>query len=282
MLGAIIGDVVGSRFEFNNYRSKKFKLFDKQSTFTDDTVLSFAVLKTLFNFLNEGRRATCYDDLKKYQVDLVNNLKDFTYRYPDRSYGIAYEKWAKSKSNMPYYSYGNGSAMRITPIPFMLSRFNEVKIMAKVTSEVTHNHPLGIKGAEALASATFLAKAGKSKMIIKDYIYNNYYPIINYLDYDELVKNNKFNEACEDTVPKAIYCFLISNSLEDTIRTAVSIGGDSDTIACMAAMVADGYYYYDRETASLKRHFLSERILPDEFLKLYKQPNINIGRRTII
>lgn len=281
MIGSVIGDVVGSRFEFDNHKSKEFELFDKNCFFTDDTVCTMAVLKTLLEFKDVAHFYTDFDELNKYQNRLVYNLKDFVRRYPDRGYGLAFERWVKSDSTSPYYSCGNGSAMRISPVAWISKSLNEVKFLSSYTSSVTHNHPSGIKGAEAIAVSIFLARAGKSKLIIKDYIYNNYYPILNYLDYKELVKNNEYYEPCEDTVPLAIYCFLISNSLEDTIRTAVSIGGDSDTIACMAASIAEAYYD-DEKTRELKKEFFKNEYLPIEFIRLYKSFAECKSRRTRI
>lgn len=277
MIGSIIGDVVGSRFEFENCRSKDFNLFDNDCFFTDDTVCTMAVTKTLLEYVDEAHFYAHYDLLEEYKNKLIVNLKDFTRRYPDRAYGRMFEKWSLSKSNMPYNSFGNGSAARISPIVWFSISLDEVKFLTKATSEVTHNHPLGIKGAEAIATAAFMAKAKESKTAIKNYIYENYYPIIKYLDYDELVKNNEFDDTCEGSVPLAIYCFLISKSFEDSIRLAISIGGDSDTIAAMTGTISEAFYN-NKDTNKIIRSFFKMSYLPKEYILIYKD-FLEFGKR---
>lgn len=267
MLGAIIGDVVGSRYEFANFRCKDFDLFHMVCDFTDDTVLTVAVAKTLinnypFDLSEEG--------LTKIKSELVDNMLDYFEKYPKRGYGGRFFTWAAKKLREPYYSYGNGSAMRVSSVGWLAKSIDEVKILSKTVSEVTHNHPEGIKGAEAVAVAIFMARQGSSKEEIKEYIYDHYYPELDYLEYNELVEYNRFNETCQGSVPQAIYCFCISESFEDAIRTAVSIGGDSDTIACMAGGIAEAYYQ-NEETEKIKREFLNKYYLPAEYLTIYKE-----------
>ena len=261
MLGAIIGDVVGSRYEYYNNKSKYFVLFSRACRFTDDSVCTLAVGKTLIDnypidYSNKG--------LNKIKKDLVKNFIDFVKQYPDVGYGGMFYNWATSDNyHKPYNSYGNGSAMRISPVGWLANSKEEVIKLSRTVSEVTHNHPQGIKGAEAVAMCIYMARKGKSKKEIKEYVYDNYYPIIEYLDYKELVKTYKFDVSCEGSVPQAIYAFLISNSFEDCIRTAISIGGDSDTICCIAASIAEAFYQ-NKDTDSIKKEFLVNNYLSNK------------------
>ena len=277
MLGSIIGDTVGSRYEYVNHRSKYFVLFSKACRFTDDTVCTLAVGETLMNnypisFTQKG--------LAKIKKELVENFIKYVKKYPDVGYGGMFHSWAtESKDHQPYNSFGNGSAMRIAPVGWLANSKQEVIKLSRTVSEVTHNHPEGIKGAEAIAMCIYLARKGKSKEKIKEYIYDHYYPIIEYLDYNVLLKSYRFDVSCEGSVPEAIYAFLISNSFEDTIRTAVSIGGDTDTIACMAGSIAEAYYR-NKETELLLKEFMSkdylgrnEKKLVNRFYRLIKNTN---------
>ena len=273
MLGAIMGDVIGSRYEFYNHRSKEFDLFHSVCTFTDDTVLTIATAKALLdNYpfkLNE-------EGINKIKKDLVAYYLDAVDKYPDAGYGGRFYNWiAFDDKHLPYNSFGNGSAMRVSSVGWLAKSLIECKLLAKVTAEVTHNHTEGIKGAEAVAVAIFMARQGKTKEEIKEYVYDNYYPELDYLSYDELVETYKFNETCQGSVPEAIYCFLISESYEDAIRTAVSIGGDTDTIACMAGAIAEAYY---KDTDALNKEFLSHNYLPQEFIDEINRLNKTINK----
>ncbi len=271
MLGAIIGDVVGSRYEFRNHRSKDFELFHRVCCFTDDTVCTLAVAKTLMDHYPIDYSKEGLDIIKN---DLVANLIRFVDNYPNAGYGGRFYDWATSHGKdidawrdnpdnfAPYNSWGNGSAMRISPVGWLANSKEEVMKLTKAVSEVTHNHPEGIKGAQAVAMCIYMARKGNSKEEIKEYVYDHFYPILDYLDYDELVRNYKFDVSCQGSVPQAIYCFLISESYEDTLRTAVSIGGDADTICCMAGSIAEAYYQ-DTNTEKVFRQFLSMKYLPD-------------------
>lgn len=265
MLGAIIGDVVGSRYEFANIKSKSFPMFHPVCTFTDDTVCTIAVAKTLIDnspidYSDEG--------LNKIKKDLVDNFKHFVEEYPNYGYGGSFFKWAMSDSNEPYNSWGNGSGMRISPVGWIADSEEEVKKLSKAVSEVTHNHPEGIKGAEAIAMCIYMARLGKTKEEIKEYIYDNYYPELDYLDYEELLDTYEFDVSCQGSVPQAIFCFLIGENFNDVIKTAVSIGGDSDTIACMAGAIAEAYYKDKQDiTPTIKK--LNENIeFPKEFVEI--------------
>jgi len=262
MIGAIIGDVVGSRFEFANIKRKDFPLFHKVSTYTDDTVCTIGVAKTLLDnypidYSNKG--------LDKIKEDLISNLEYFVSKYPNSGYGGNFFLWAILKKHDPYNSWGNGSGMRVSSVGWLANTKEEVIKLSKAISEVTHNHPEGIKGAEAIAMSIFMARNGKTKEEIKEYICKNYYPIINDLDYKELVKTYKFDVSCMGSVPHAIYSFLISNDFEDTLKTAISIGGDSDTIACMAGSIAEAYYKDISKTVDQFNKYIK---LPEEFISI--------------
>lgn len=254
MLGAIIGDTVGSRFEYFNHKSKEFELFYRSCRFTDDSVCTMAVAETLLDHFPIDYSKRGLEELKK---NLVENFIRYVKAYPDVGYGGRFYEWAtEGNEHLPYNSWGNGSAMRISPVGWLADSEEEVMKLAQAVSEVTHNHPEGIKGAQAVAMCIYMARKGKDKEEIKDFIYDRFYPILDYLDYDELVKTYRFDVSCQGSVPQAIYCFLISSGFEDTIRTAVSIGGDTDTIACIAGSIAEAYYQ-NEETQKLLKKFLS-------------------------
>ncbi|TDT62866.1 ADP-ribosylglycohydrolase family protein [Fonticella tunisiensis] len=224
MLGAIAGDIIGSVFEWNNNRSKDFPLFSSGSDFTDDTVMTIATADVL---LHHGDYAKAY--------------KKFGRLYPGRGYGGRFAWWLGSESYEPYNSFGNGSAMRVSPVGFAFDTLEKVLEEAKKSAEVTHNHPEGIKGAQATAAAIFLARTGKSKEDIKTYIEKEFqYDLSRRLD--DIRPTYEFNGTCQGSVPEAIIAFLESEDFEDAIRNAISIGGDSDTIACIAGGIAEAYY----------------------------------------
>lgn len=245
MIGAIIGDIVGSRFEFNNYRKKDFELFTDDCFVTDDSIMTLAVAKAI---MEAGKRAGQPGDTGEYGAEyytLVSDLavkymQEIGQRYPDCGYGGMFRRWVFSESPQPYNSYGNGAAMRISPVGFIARREEEVKKLSYAVTAVTHNHPEGLKGAEAAAMAIFMARNGCSKTEIRDRINNSYYP----LDFtiDQIRDTYEFDETCQGTVPQAIEAFLESTSFEDAIRIAISLGGDSDTIAAITGSIAEAYY----------------------------------------
>jgi len=224
MLGAIAGDIIGSVYEFNNTKTADFPLFSRYSDFTDDTVLTVATADCI---LNSGDYAEYY---RKY------------YRsYPGRGYGGMFHKWGRSDVMGPYNSFGNGSAMRVSPVGFAFSSMEDVLAEAERSAAVTHDHPEGIKGARAAASAVYLARKGMSKKHIKEYIEDSFsYELSCRLD--DIRDVYRFDETCQGSVPQAITAFLESESFEDAIRKAVSIGGDSDTIACITGGIAEAFY----------------------------------------
>ena len=224
MLGAIAGDIIGSPYEFRNIKKTDFELFNHDSRFTDDTILTIAIADSILN-----------------SKDYVLTLKEYGRRYASGNYGVSFSKWLNSESSDPYNSFGNGSAMRVSPIGFAFNTIEKVKEEARRSAEVTHNHPEGIKGAEAVASAIFIARSGNGKEEIKKYIEDNFeYNLSESLD--SIRQYYEFDETCQGTVPQAITAFLESENYEDAIRKAISIGGDSDTIACIVGGIAQAYY----------------------------------------
>jgi ADP-ribosylglycohydrolase len=224
MIGAIAGDIIGSVYEWHNIRRTDFPLFDEHCTFTDDTVLTVAMADTILNHSDYGKK-----------------LKEYFKLYPERGYGAGFRRWAAHRGSRPYNSMGNGSAMRVSPVGFGFNTLDEVLEEAQNSAEPTHNHPEGIKGAQATASSIFLARKGASKGDIKTYIEDNFDYNLNE-PLDQIRSYYKFDETCPGSVPQAIRAFLESNDYEDAIRKAISIGGDSDTIACITGGIAEAYY----------------------------------------
>lgn len=257
ILGAIVGDVVGSKFEFNNFRSKNFKIpsskEDKKQgyDFTDDTIMTVAVC-----------------DILIHNKDVVKTFQEYGLKYPS-SYGCSFSQWLRNKNPLPYNSFGNGSAMRISPVGWFANSEEDVRKLSKKITQVTHNHPEGLKGAEVTAMCVYYARKGKSKDFIKKYV-EQYYNLD--FDYEVLKKNYYFNETCQNTVPQAIYCFLISNNFEDCVRTSVSIGGDTDTLAAISCSIASAYYSkLNDETVSKISLNIYDNFLPKEFKSILKE-----------
>ena len=242
MLGAIIGDMVGSCYEFEPIKTKDFKIYNPKSRMTDDSILTIAIAKVLMDHY-----PIRYDEesLKSIQEDLIKEFVHTWKKNQHAGFGMLFRNWArkalKGKAE-PYNSYGNGSAMRISPVGWVAHSEEEVKLLSKAVTEITHNHPEGIKGAEAVAMCIYLALHGYSKKQIKERMINDYYPEIATFSFENLVKTYGFHPICQESVPQAIYCFLISNSLEDTIRNCIAIGGDCDTTGAMAGSIAEAYY----------------------------------------
>ncbi|HPY33168.1 MAG TPA: ADP-ribosylglycohydrolase family protein [Anaerolineaceae bacterium] len=224
MIGAVAGDIIGSVYEFDNHRSVDFPLFTESSTFTDDSVLTFATAAVL---LGKGDYTTAY--------------QDFARRYRGRGYGGNFYRWIYTDDPRPYNSFGNGSAMRVSPVGFAFDSLEETLAEAQRSAEVTHNHPEGIKGAQATAQVIFMSRKGASKAEIKREINQRYgYDLSRSLEHIREV--NQFNETCQGSLPEAISVFLAGEDYEHTIRLAISIGGDTDTIACIAGGMAQAFY----------------------------------------
>ena len=234
MLGALLGDMIGAPYEFDRSpKVKEFPLFSKHSEFTDDSVMTIAVAEALMDTLGKTD--------EEIKTALVTSMKKWGKRYPDAGYGNMFYQWLHTREPKPYGSFGNGSAMRVSSAGWLFDTIEETRRIARLTAEVTHNHPEGIKGAEATASAVFLARTGWSKEEIKDYIIQEFgYDLSRTCD--EIRPNYHHVESCQETVPEAITAFLEGNSFEDVIRTAVSLGGDCDTLTDIATGMAEAFY----------------------------------------
>lgn len=231
MIGAIIGDIVGSVYEWNNIKTKDFPLFSESSFFTDDTVMTLAVGKAL---------AECGGDYADLENHVVYWMQTLGRKYPDRGFGGHFSAWLNSDDPQPYNSWGNGAAMRVSPCAYFARSLAEVKCLSFQVTSVTHNHPEGIKGAEAAAVAVYLALQKQSIGEIRTYIRKNYYKINFKLD--DIRQDYGFDVSCQGSVPQALEAFFESRDFEDAVRNAVSIGGDSDTIAAIAGAVAAAYH----------------------------------------
>jgi ADP-ribosylglycohydrolase len=225
MIGAIAGDIIGSVYEFTDAKPEyDFPLFSEGSRFTDDTVLTVALADSILN-----------------KVDYKIKVKEYVKLYPNCSYGGSFIRWANSHNDKPYNSWGNGSAMRVSPVGWAYNDPETVLQKAKERAEITHNHPEGIKGAQATALAILLSRQNVTKSEIKKEIEVRFGYNLD-LDLEDLRENYRFNESCQETVPQAIYTFLESSSFEDSIRKAIYVGGDSDTVACINGSIAEAFY----------------------------------------
>lgn len=249
ILGAIIGDIIGIPYEFtrNRMRSKDFPLFQQRCRVSDDSVMTVANMEWLM-----GR-------------DLVSAMRDLANRYPKAGYGGMFRKWINDTKMGPYNSLGNGSAMRVSPVAWVAKDLDECRRLARRSAEVTHNHPEGIKGAEAVASAIWMAKHKAPKAVIKNYIEENFgYDLDTTVD--KIREDYTFDATCPGSVPQAIRCFLEGESYEDTVRNAVSLGGDTDTQAAIAGGIAEAYYGIPQDIINRALKFI-----PDDLLNSIKQ-----------
>ena len=254
MIGAILGDIIGSPYEFDRgSKSKEFPLFSKYSTFTDDTVMTIAVCRAFLDVKPDSS-----DDLILKSVE--ENLRKFGKMYPNAGYGGMFSRWLRNPDMKAYNSYGNGSAMRVSSVAWLFDNIEDVRNAARLSALVTHNHIEGIKGAEATASAIFLARTGHSKAEIKEYIEREFAYKLN-RTCDEIRPNYRHTETCMETVPEAITAFLEGESFEDVIRTAVSLGGDCDTLTAIAGSIAEGFYGVPDELKEECRKRLPEPLL---------------------
>lgn len=224
MIGAIAGDIVGSIYEWNNIKTKDFPLFSRNCFFTDDTILTVALADTILN-----------------GIPYVENLRKYYRAYPEGGYGGSFHRWAQSNNSEPYNSWGNGAAMRISPVGYAYNDLNTVLRKAAEFTEITHNHPEGINGGQAVASAIFLARSGNTKTEIKEYIESTFqYDLGGSIN--KIRPSYRFDESSQGTVPQAILAFMESSDYEDAIRNAISLGGDSDTLACITGGIAQSFY----------------------------------------
>ena len=255
MLGAIAGDIIGSVYEFANTKSTRFDLFTPWTKFTDDSVMTLAVAKWL---VEDSVHTIHY---------LIYCMQELGNLYPKAGYGGNFMSWLREDNPQPYNSWGNGSAMRVSPVGLYAQTIDEALALAALTASVSHNHPEGVKGAQAIAACVFLCKEGKSKQEIKEFVENAF-------DYDlnrtiaEIRSRYDFDVSCQGSVPEAIIAFMEGNSFEEVIRLAISLGGDSDTIACMAGSIAACCYEIPKEIAEKCDSLLAKdlKTIKDDFI----------------
>ena len=252
MYGAILGDIIGSPYEFDmGDQTKVFPLFSRKSRFTDDTVMTIAVAEAFMG---------ASEDEDEIRRRLVQCMQDWGHRYPNYGYGLRFQRWLASRKPEPYFSCGNGSAMRVSSVAWLYPDLETVRRMARISAEVTHNHPEGIKGAEATAAAIYLARTGSTKAEIRECIEREFQYDLS-RTCDEIRPDYYHVETCQETVPEAITAFLEGESFEDVIRTAVSLGGDCDTLTCIAGSMAEAFYGVPEDLKQECRDRLSEDIL---------------------
>lgn len=245
MLGALCGDIVGSAYEWNSTKNGDFTMFAPGTCFTDDTVLTTAVASALL-------------DGTDYGESIIRHAE----RYPDAGYGNMFQRWVKKGDMVPYGSFGNGSAMRVSPVGWAFETLEQTLIEARKTAEVTHDHPEGIKGAMAVAGTVYLARRGFSKHDITVWITEGF-------DYDldrtveDIRPHYDFDETCSGTVPEALVCFLDADSWEKAVRNAVSLGGDADTLGCITGAVGEAYWGHVPERVAEKAMALLDPVIRD-------------------
>ena len=260
MLGAITGDIVGSRFEWANIKTKEFDFFTYRCECTDDSVMTIAIACAILEAKGD------YDKLSDLAI---KHMREIGRLYPNCGYGDMFRQWLFSDEMGPYNSFGNGAAMRVSACGFVAKSIDEaIKLSNKVT-KVTHNHPEGIKGAEATAVSIFLAREGKNILEIRDYVNEHYYPMNFTLG--GIRDSYQLNETCQGTVPQAMMAFFESTGFEDAIRNAISIGGDSDTLAAITGGIAEAYYGIPPDIRKQTLTFLDERLLKilNDFASVY-------------
>lgn len=273
MYGAILGDIIGSPFEFDRGdKTKYFKLFSRRSHFTDDSVMTLAVCEAL---LKVGQDAA----VKEIEDAVITSMQSWGRRYPHEGYGGYFRRWLTAHYPEPYNSFGNGSAMRVSAAGWLYDSLEKTRVVAKATANVTHNHPEGIKGAEATASAIFMARNGSSKEEIKKYIENEFHYDLN-RTLDEIRPSFHMDETCQKTVPEAIIAFLEARDFEDAIRNAVSLGGDTDTLGAITGSIAEAYFGISETLISECRNRINKdmRDVVDAFYSFVRKddsPNTN-------
>lgn len=262
MLGAIIGDIAGSRFEFRNIHTKNFELFGEGCHPTDDTIMTIAVADAVYHWRKDGS-----GEYKKLSEYAEKAMRSWGLRYPDAGYGANFSEWLNNPGMKAYNSAGNGAAMRISPVGDAAETIDECIAMSRAVTEITHNHPDGIKGAEATALQIFLARHGKNIEYLRQYEEAHYYPIDH--DFDALYESYEPSFCCDMTCQPAFICVYQASGFVDAIKRSISIGGDSDTIAAIAGGIAEAYWgisddikntglsYLNREMRAVIRRFYS-------------------------
>ena len=256
--GAVIGDIVGSIYEFSNIKTKKFPFFPMNGYITDDSCMTIAVADALMKWKYDG------GDLQQLTIQ---SMRQIGFKHPNMGYGFVFAKWLFNKESEPYNSWGNGAAMRVSAVGWIGNSITEVKRLSYMVTAVSHDHIEGIKGAEATAVCVYLARMGKDKNEIAKYITDNYYDWCSSVA--GLQANYSWDGSCQGTVPPALQCFFESENFEDAIRNAISIGGDSDTIGAITGAVAGAYYGIPKEMIETARKYVPDDLLTiiDKFEK---------------
>lgn len=265
LLGAIAGDTIGAPYEFdcNNIKTTEFPLFNRASCWTDDSVMTVAVAEAVMQGFAGGKSANGQPDIEKTEKAMVSSMQKWGQAFPYAGYGGRFCHWLVTKNPQPYNSWGNGSAMRVSAVGWAYDTLEEAEKFAEISARVTHNHPEGIKGAKAVAAAIFLGRAGKSKAEILDYVEKTYGYPMSQMTCDEIRPNYHMDESCQNTVPQAFCAFREGNSFEEVARLAVSLGGDSDTLCCIACAMAEAIYGIPEE---IQRETVNR--LPEELLNI--------------
>lgn len=252
MIGAIVGDIAGSIYEFDNIKSKDFELFDERCEITDDSIMTIAIAKAVMDS----------DTELSLRTNSALNLKSFgrMYPFPMGGYGLRFSEWIHSDSLEGYNSYGNGSAMRVSPAAYAAKSVSEAEKFAEITASVTHNHPEGIKGAMATAAAIRMALEGSGKDDIRNYMIENYYDVGS-MSCDQIRRTYTFDSSCQGTVPQAFIAFYESESFEDAIRNGVSLGGDTDTLCAITGSIAEAYYGVPDDIRKKAESYLPNNLL---------------------
>lgn len=251
MLGAISGDVIGSIYEKNNIKTKIFSLFGEKNRFTDDSVMTCAISAACCDYYFDR-------DINHFRENCIYYMQKMGVSHINAGYGQTFIYWLISKNPQPYGSYGNGSAMRVSPVAYVSETLEEAETLAEISASVSHNHFCGIQGAKAVASAIWLLKNGSSKEVVKKHIESKYYELNFKLD--EIRNKYGFDVSCQGSVPQAIVSFLESNGFEDAIRNAISLGGDSDTIAAITGSLAEAYYGIPEHISSRVIGYLDDEL----------------------
>ena len=264
MYGAIIGDIAGSTLEFLQKKDYDFPLFARGSDYTDDSIMTVAVARALMQWRREG--GDLHEAMRFHMRDLGRK-----YPHPMGAYGGNFSSWLRSNSPLSYYSCGNGSAMRASPCGLIARSLDEALELAKISAEVTHDHPEGIKGAAATAGAVYLAKTGHSISQIREYIQGNFYPMDRTCD--EIRPTYRFEPTCQKSVPESLIAFLESDSFEDALRKVISLGGDADTMGAITGSVAWTYYRFHGGLTEdmLRLREQAKGLLPEEFLRTVEE-----------
>ena len=267
VIGAIAGDIIGSVYEFKEIKDRNLPFFIDGCRFTDDSVMTLAVLKSLMD---------CESDLKNLSNVTIKNMQQIGKAHPYAGYGSSFNNWLYENDPKPYNSFGNGAGMRVSAVAYFAKNLEEVKAISKKITEISHNHLEGIKGAEATAVATYLALNKTPKNKIKEYIEKNYYSL-NFSD-EELFKNYKFNETSQQTIPQSIFAFLMTNNYEDAIRKTISWGGDTDTMGAITGAIAGAFYGVPKAIAKKAISYLTEDLkqVLNNFKNIYKNGYENL------